>query len=136
MKNDPPPRSQCPIGRTLDLLGDKWTLLVVRDLMFRGKRRYKEMLNSDEGIATNILADRLRRLTAQGLVTKCVDEADRKSHVYRLTASGRDLAPMLLEIILWSGRNDPDTVVREAYMARAGRHREQVIREMQRAALD
>lgn len=129
-------RSTCPISHTLDLLGDQWSLLVVRDLMFKGKRRYRELLTSDEGIATNILADRLRTLVAQGFVNKTRNETDRKSYVYRLTQKGRDLAPILLEMILWSGRHDPGTVVSAAYMDMARRRRAEIISEMQHAALD
>jgi len=134
VKASPKPRSQCPLGRTLDIFGDKWSLLVVRDLMFKGKRRYRELLESDEGIATNILAQRLKMLVERGIVTKTRDEEDRKSYIYRLTERGRDLAPVLVEMIVWSGLHDPDTVVSDEYLFRATRKRSSLITGMKRAA--
>lgn len=129
-------RSGCPISHTLDVFGDQWTLLVIRDLMFKGKRHYREMLRSEEGIASNILASRLRQLVAGGVISKTRDEEDRKRFIYKLTEKGRDLAPVLLEMIVWSGKHDPTTVVSEEYMARAVSRRSQLVKGMQRAALE
>jgi len=95
-------RSSCPINASLELLGDRWSLLVVRDLMFAGFRSYKEFLSSEEGIATNILADRLAHLEASGIVTSERDPEDGRKLVYRLTAKGLDLAPVLLELSRWA----------------------------------
>ncbi|MCB2099906.1 MAG: helix-turn-helix transcriptional regulator [Rhodobacterales bacterium] len=91
-------RSPCPIASALDLIGDKWTLLVVRDLMFFGKSRYGEFLDSPEGIATNILADRLRRLEDGGIVVR---EGAGRRHDYRLTDKGEALRPVLKSLIDW-----------------------------------
>lgn len=98
------------------MLGDAWSLLVVRDLMFKDKRTYNEFLQAGEGIASNMLADRLRRLAAAGIVEKSADPTDARRIIYRLTAKGIDLAPVLVELILWSARHEttdaPEPVLR------------------------
>ncbi|MBL4688179.1 MAG: helix-turn-helix transcriptional regulator, partial [Nannocystaceae bacterium] len=93
-------RSDCPISFALDLLGDRWTLLVVRDLALKGKRSFSELHSSDESIATNILADRLARLTARGLIVKRRDPDDKRRFVYRMTHRGADLLPVLVDLIV------------------------------------
>lgn len=101
------PRSTCPISFCLDILGDKWMLLIVRDMVFAGKSTYGEFLQSPEKMATNILADRLATLESQGLVTKQV-AADKKSKfTYRLTEKGLDLIPLLMEVSLWGTKYSP-----------------------------
>lgn len=100
------PRSGCPISIALELIGDAWSLLIVRDLMFKDKQNYNGFLQSEEGIASNILADRLRKLEAAGIVDKRVDPADARRFIYRLSAKGIDLAPVLVELILWSARHE------------------------------
>jgi DNA-binding HxlR family transcriptional regulator len=97
-------RSMCPISCTLDILGDRWTLLIVRDLMFKGRKTYGEFLQSDEKIATNILADRLRVLEGAGIVEKKAFPGNRAKNLYRLTPKGIDLMPTLVEIMLWGDR--------------------------------
>jgi DNA-binding HxlR family transcriptional regulator len=97
-------RSGCPIGIALDLVGDPWSLLVVRDLMFKNARTFNDFLTAGEGIATNVLADRLARLEADGIVEKERDAADARRHVYSLTGRGIDLLPVMLELVLWSAR--------------------------------
>lgn len=94
----------CPISATLDILGDKWTLLIIRDLMFTGKKTYGEFLQSDEKIATNILADRLLTLEETGLVEKKAFPGNRAKNLYQLTPKGIDLMPTLFEIILWGDK--------------------------------
>jgi DNA-binding HxlR family transcriptional regulator len=94
-------RSGCPISASLDVIGDRWSLLIVRDLLFPGFRTYKQFLGSGEGIATNILADRLQRLEAAGIITSEPDAADKRRLIYGLTQKGRDLAPVLLELSRW-----------------------------------
>jgi DNA-binding HxlR family transcriptional regulator len=98
----PQRRSTCPINASLEVLGDRWSLLIVRDLVFAGLRSYKDFLSGEEGIATNILADRLVSLQASGLVTSVRDPEDGRKVVYRLTAKGFDLAPALLELGRWA----------------------------------
>ena len=103
---DHPRRSGCPISVALETLGDAWSLLIVRDLMFKDRQTYKEFLEGGEGIASNILADRLRKLAAAGIVDKQVDPSDARRHIYRLSAKGIDLAPVLVELVLWSARHE------------------------------
>ena len=102
-------RSHCPINFVLETFGDRWTLLVVRDLMFKGKQSYGEFLRSDEGISTNILADRLKRLEADGIVSKTVAPDNKSKLLYSLTDKGKDLMPIMLEITAWSARHDART---------------------------
>lgn len=103
-------RSLCPVACALDLLGDRWTLLVVRDLLL-GRRYFEEFLSSPERIATNILSDRLKLLIAQGLVEKVPDEGDRRRFVYRLTPRGRSLRQVLVPLARWSLENIPGTQI-------------------------
>ena len=109
-------RSGCPVSIALETLGDAWSLLIVRDLMFKDRRSYNELLQGGEGIASNILADRLRKLEAAGIVEKQRDPADARRFSYRLTAKGIDLAPALVELVVWSARHEatdaPAAVVR------------------------
>jgi len=88
------------------MLGDRWSLLIIRDMMVRGSRSYKEFLESDEGIATNILADRLQKLVAHGIVTTEPDSSDGRKLIYSLTAKGIDLAPVLTEMVLWAAAHE------------------------------
>lgn len=99
------PRSLCPVSLALDLFGDAWSLLIVRDLMFRGTDSYKAFLAAGEGIATNVLSDRLARLESHGIIEKHRDPRDGRRYVYRLTAKGADLAPVVVSIVLWSARH-------------------------------
>jgi DNA-binding HxlR family transcriptional regulator len=110
-------RSGCPISIALEGVGDAWSLLVVRDLMFKGFHTFNEFLTAGEGIASNVLADRLQKLEAAGLLTKGKDAADGRRFVYRLTEKGIALAPVLLELVLWSAAHEdteaPPAVVHE-----------------------
>jgi DNA-binding HxlR family transcriptional regulator len=100
-------RSLCPINLALEVFGDRWTLLIVRDLMFAGKRHFRELLQSDERIASNILADRLSLLVAHGIVTRSADPTHKQKAVYSLTEKGIDLLPILAQIGSWSLRYRP-----------------------------
>lgn len=99
-------RSHCPINFVLETFGDKWTLLIVRDLMFKGKRSYGEFLESDEKISTNILADRLLKLEGNGIVKKHVAPENRSKFIYKLTQKGKDMLPIMLEVTQWSVKYD------------------------------
>lgn len=127
-------KSDCPIHFALEIFGDRWTLLVLRDLMFKGKKYYGEFLNSDERIATNVLADRLALLERAGIVTKTADEKHKLKQVYRLTEKGRDLLPVLTEIIVWSAKYDENTAADAAFVEMAHLNRgalhEQILREL------
>jgi len=105
------PRSSCPIAVSLDLLGDRWTLVVVRDLVLLGKRRFAELLESSEGIATNVLAERLERLEHAGLVERRRYQEHPPRDEYHPTAIGRDLRPILLALVRWGNRHFPGTFV-------------------------
>ena len=98
-------RSNCPIANILDLVGDRWTLLVVRDLLLFRKVRYKDLAGSRERIPTNLLADRLRRLEELGIVEKTPYQQRPVRHEYRLTPRGRDLLPVLREMVGWANRH-------------------------------
>ncbi|MGA0555752.1 winged helix-turn-helix transcriptional regulator [Larkinella sp. VNQ87] len=103
-------RSTCPVSTSLDVLGDKWTLLILRDMVFAGKSTYGQFLQSAEKIATNVLADRLAVLESQGILTKAV-AADKKSKfTYRLTEKGVDTVPIIVEFILWGSKHCPTVV--------------------------
>lgn len=116
-------RSGCPISIALEMIGDAWSLLIVRDLMFEDRRTYNQFLQGEEGIASNILADRLRRLEAAGIVDKSADPSDARRYIYRLSAKGIDLAPVLVELVLWSARHEstdaPPAVLRSMRRDRA-----------------
>ncbi len=95
-------RSQCPINLVLEAIGDSWSMLIVRDLMLRGHNGYQGFLRSEEKIATNILADRLLKLEQNGLISKSPDPSDGRKFIYALTERGADLAPILVEMSLFS----------------------------------
>ncbi|MGB2592852.1 MAG: helix-turn-helix domain-containing protein [Candidatus Acidiferrum sp.] len=99
-------RSGCPLNASVEMLGDRWSLLIIRDMMIRGYRAFNQFLRSDEKIATNILADRLRRLESYGIIESEKDRADGRKLVYALTAKGIDLAPVLAEMVLWAARHE------------------------------
>jgi DNA-binding HxlR family transcriptional regulator len=107
-----PLRSPCPLGGALDLLGDRWTLLVIRDLLFYGKHRFAEFLASPEGISTNILADRLERLERCGLVERRRYHERPVREEYTLTTRGQDLRPVLRALIRWGKRHVPGVAQR------------------------
>ncbi len=98
-------RSSCPISSTLDLVGDKWSLLILRDIMFSGKKTFGEFASSPEGIATNILSDRLSNLEKSGIITKGKLPNNKKKNIYSLTDKGVTFLPLLVEVILWSNKN-------------------------------
>ena len=103
----PPFRSQCPVASAIDLLGDKWTLVVLRTI-FAGRHRFGELLGAPERIATNILSDRLERLEEYGLVTRTAYQENPPRYAYHLTERGADLLPVLQALAAWSGKHIPD----------------------------
>ncbi len=102
-------RSHCPVNYGLEAFGDRWTLLILRDIIFRGKRTYGEFLKSEEGFATNILATRLDHLVAVGILQRDIDEADGRKDIFSITEKGLDLIPLIFEMILWSSKYDKDS---------------------------
>ena len=105
-KRNPRRRSECPLNASVEMLGDRWSLLIIRDMMLRGFRTYKQFMECYEGIATNILADRLHRLMACGIIAARPDPADGRKLIYSLTAKGIDLAPVLTEMVLWAAAHE------------------------------
>lgn len=105
-----PHRSGCPINLTLEVLGDRWSLIVVRDMMFGNRRHFRELLtHNEEGIASNILADRLKRLLAEGVITRADDPTHRQKAIYSLTEKGIELLPVFAMIGAWGRKWLPVT---------------------------
>src|ERR1700733_3325356 len=100
------PRSGCPLNASVEMLGDRWSLLIIRDMMLQGAHTYKRFLECYEGIATNILADRLRKLAAYGIITKEPDPSDGRKVIYLLTKKGIDLAPVLSGVWFWEAAHE------------------------------
>ena len=100
-------RSGCPINLTLEVLGDKWSLLILRDMMFGRKRHFRELMRSEEGISSNILADRLKRLLEHGLLTKADDPSHKQKAIYSLTEQGIELLPVLAQMAAWGRKYLP-----------------------------
>lgn len=127
----PDRRSLCPISFALDLLGDRWTLLVIRDFVFMGKRRFSEFLGSREGIATNVLTDRLQRLTDAKVIESSRDPDDGRKVLYRLTEKGIDLIPAIIELARFGNRYDPDSEAPAKIVERMTNDRDAFVQELQ-----
>jgi DNA-binding HxlR family transcriptional regulator len=124
-------RSGCPVSTSLDIFGDRWSLIVVRDLMVRGYRTFREFQQAGEGIASNILSDRLHKLEAAGILTTGPAKSDARSSHYRLTAKGIALAPVLLELLIWAARHE-DTAAPNNFIEHLAQNREAVLAETYR----
>jgi DNA-binding HxlR family transcriptional regulator len=124
-------RSGCPVSISLELFGDRWSLLIIRDLMVRGYRTFKEFQQSGEGIATNILADRLRKLEAAQIITAEAEDGDRRRVSYRLTEKGIDLAPVVLDLLIWGARHE-ETGAPCGVIEQMENNREAVLAEVRR----
>ena len=112
-------RSHCPINYGLEHFGDKWSLLIIRDLMFKGKRHYNEFLEGGERVSTSVLGARLRQLENVGLISKGEDDVKKSRIKYSLTQKGIDMLPFMVELILWSGDYDPDTEAGKEFLDQA-----------------
>lgn len=130
-KAKPKTRSGCPVNIALEVFGDRWSLLIVRDLMVRGYHTFKQFQESGEGIASNILADRLRRLESSGIVMAEPEPTDARRLNYRLTQKGIDLAPVLLELLIW-GATHEETGAPCSVIENLARNRQQVLLEVRR----
>ena len=130
-KRFPKHRSGCPVNISLEVFGDRWSLLIVRDLMVRGFTTFQDFVESGEGIATNILADRLKKLQRCGIVTGEKDEQDGRRVIYRLTEKGIDLAPVMLELLIWGAQHE-DTGAPPAVIAELAKDRKAVVEETRR----
>jgi len=127
MKHTRQKRSDCPINFALETFGDPWSLLIIRDIVYFGKKTYGEFLASEEGIATNVLASRLALLEHKGILAKRVCDEDRRKEEYVLTEAGLDLIPVLVEMANWSAEHDPHTGAPPAWIALMKAQREQMI---------
>ena len=117
-------RSGCPLASTLDIVGDKWSLLIVRDMLFQGKKTFKDFSTSPEGIAPGILSSRLKWLEENELITKQKLPDNKKENIYLLTEKGIELAPIITEIILWSDKNLRGDNLEMFSIAEAGLHQD------------
>lgn len=113
------------------MFGDRWSLLIVRDLMIRGYRNFKDFQQSGEGIASNILTDRLRKLEKDGIISAEAGERDGRKVDYRLTPKGIALAPVLFELLLWGGQHDEDSTP-SPVIEKMKKHREAILQEVWR----
>ncbi|MES2160143.1 MAG: helix-turn-helix domain-containing protein [Pseudomonadota bacterium] len=125
-------RSHCAVNYGVEMFGDRWSLLIIRDIVFEGKKTYGAFLKSEEGIATNVLASRLAFLEAQGILSKAPSPEDGRKDVYTLTEKGLDLIPIVLNIVLWSAQYDAKSYVRgqKEFVARIRQHPVQVSEEV------
>ncbi|MEX3950809.1 winged helix-turn-helix transcriptional regulator [Paraburkholderia sp. EG287B] len=125
-------RSHCAVNYGVEIFGDRWSLLIVRDIVFTGKKTYGEFLKSEEGIATNVLASRLAFLEEQGILARAPNPDDRRKDFYTLTEKGLDLIPILLNIVLWSAKHDSKSYMRrqKEFVARLNRSPLEVSEEM------
>lgn len=127
----------CPFAFALDTFGDRWSLLVVRDLLLKkGRNTFGDFLDGDEGFATNILADRLKYLESEGIVGKARDPDNRRRYIYSLTEKGFDLAPIMVEIIRWSGKYDPRTHAPKKVLERIENDRDGFVAELRSRSAD
>ncbi|MFK7846627.1 MAG: winged helix-turn-helix transcriptional regulator [Rhodothermales bacterium] len=129
------PRSHCPTNFALEHFGDKWSLLIIRDLMFKGKRHYNEFLEADEKVSTSVLGNRLQNLLENGLITRGKDPVKKSRIRYSLTQKGIDLLPLMVEMILWSGIYDKDTEAGEAFLVSATQNREALLAQLKAAVV-
>ena len=119
MKNilkNKPRRSDCPITNTLDIFGDRWSLLIIRDMMFLDKREFGELITNNEKIATNILSDRLQRLQDAGIILKSSDPSNGTKYIYTLTERGIQFLPTMIEVIRWGMKNIPNTAMPKRFL--------------------
>lgn len=125
-------RSHCAVNYGVEIFGDRWSLLIIRDIVFAGKRTYGAFLKSEEGIATNVLASRLAFLEGQGILSKAPSLEDGRKDVYTLTEKGLDLIPIMLSIVVWSAQHDAKSYVRgqKEFVARISQHPVQVSEEV------
>jgi DNA-binding HxlR family transcriptional regulator len=122
------PRSGCPVSMSLEQFGDRWSLLIIRDMMVRGYHTFKEFQESGEGISSNVLSDRLRTLEAAGIVLTEPDATDARRLNYRLTQKGIDLAPVMLELLIWGAKYE-STAAPCAFIVQMENCRQQVLAE-------
>lgn len=131
-KHDFKRRSNCPISFTLDIFGDKWTLLILRDILFYNRVRFSDFMPR-ERISTNILADRLRKLEKANIVEKHRDTKLKNQYIYSVTLKGRALLPQLIEMTLWGLEYDPESLASSEFITRMQNEKSKVVREIERS---
>jgi DNA-binding HxlR family transcriptional regulator len=129
----PSRRSNCPIACALDYVGDKWTLVVLRDIIMVRRRHFQELLASNEGIASNILASRLKQLEVAGMITRRRDPAEPRRVIYEPTEKALDLLPAMIELIRWSMKYDPNTAAPAHLLRRLAEDRDGFIADIRAA---
>ena len=122
-----PARSHCPISFSLDVVGDKWTLLVLRDLIIVGKRHFRELVASPEGIASNVLSARLKLLELHGLISRRPDPDNGRQKIYAPTAKGLDLLPVMVELIRWGAKHNAQTAAPASFIRNLEADRQRAI---------
>ena len=120
----------CPVAFALDSIGDRWSLLIIRDMVAKGYRTYGEFLDSEEAIATNVLADRLRELEADGVIASSRDPDNHRKINYTLTNKGCDLVPVIMEMVRWSAKYDPNTTAKKKILKRIETDRDEFFQEL------
>jgi len=120
-------KSHCPINYALEHIGDKWSLLILRDLMFKEKRHYNEFFDAEENVSTSVLGTRLRSLEVGGIISKGADEVKKSRIKYSLTHKGIAMLPFMVDMIVWSGLYDDDTEADRAFLTQATEHRDDLI---------
>lgn len=123
-----PPRSGCPINFGLEIFGDQWSLLILRDMLIVGKRTFKAFQASEEGIASNVLTDRLKRLEACGIIARMTSSEDRRQVLYEPTEAGKALLPVLIEMSYWGATHDAATAAPPGFAAAYKADREGLMR--------
>lgn len=123
----------CPVAFALEVFGDRWTLLVLRDILLESRCTYKDILAANKGMATSVLADRLKRLQRRGLISKGRDGSDARQFIYRPTKLGVSVIPMLVEMIMWGVKHGNGTVD-SSFMRRVNKDRDKFIKELQSRA--
>lgn len=122
-------RSHCPVNYALDHFGDKWSLLIIRDMMFKGKRHYNEFFECEEKVSTSVLGDRLKNLEEAGIISKGQDEVKKSRIKYSLTKKGIALLPVMIELIIWSGDFDKKTAAGKDFLNQAKKNRDSLLSE-------
>ena len=120
-------RSHCPINYALEHFGDKWSLLIIRDLMFKNKRHYNEFFESREKVSTSVLGDRLKKFEEAQIIIRGVDDVKKSRIKYSLTKKGIDMLPFMIDMIVWSGMYDEQTDADKAFLVQASSDREALI---------
>lgn len=123
-------RSHCPINFAIEHFGDKWSLLIIRDLMFKGKRHYNEFFESEEKVSTSVLGDRLKQLEESGIISKGQDIVKKSRIKYSLTKKGIDMLPFMVDMISWSGEYDNETEAGDVFLAQARDGREFLLKSI------